>query len=102
MSGFAEERVLRAPREGLFLAAAEIGSLAEPGQALGHVEGEAVRNRIRGVLRGLLRGGIEVDRGQKIGDVDPRGETRLCFTISDKARALGGSALEAILMRFNR
>jgi xanthine dehydrogenase accessory factor len=29
--------------------------------------------------------------------VDPRAVVEHCFTISDKARAIGGSALEAIL-----
>ena len=35
--------------------------------------------------------------GLKIGDVDPRGAVEHCFTISDKARAIGGGVLEALL-----
>ena len=35
--------------------------------------------------------------GEKVGDVDPRGIRAYCFTISDKARAIGGGVLEAIL-----
>ncbi len=50
---------------------------------------------IGGVVRGLLRSGLTVRAGQKIGDVDPRGERRLCFTISDKANAVAGGVLEA-------
>jgi xanthine dehydrogenase accessory factor len=42
--------------------------------------------------------GREVPQGLKIGDVDPRLVTEHCYTISDKARSLGGSVLEAILM----
>jgi len=49
------------------------------------------------VLRGLLADGLVVKEGRKVGDVDPRGVREHCFTISDKARALGGGALEAIL-----
>ncbi len=33
----------------------------------------------------------------KIGDIDPRCRKEHCFSISDKARAIGGGVLEAIL-----
>ncbi|MFB0536117.1 MAG: molybdenum hydroxylase, partial [Anaerolineae bacterium] len=49
------------------------------------------------VLRGLLADGLVVKEGMKVGDVDPRGVREHCFTISDKARAIGGGVLEAIL-----
>ena len=52
---------------------------------------------IRGVLRGLLPDGIVVHEGMKSGDVDPRCERSHCFTVSDKALAVGGGALEAVL-----
>ncbi|HSH69191.1 MAG TPA: selenium-dependent molybdenum cofactor biosynthesis protein YqeB [Deferrisomatales bacterium] len=100
-AGYTVERVLRAPAAGVFEAAAEIGDLVEPGQVVARVGGDAVTVQIPGVLRGLLRSGVPVKPGLKAGDVDPRGERRTCFTISEKARALGGSALEAILMRCN-
>ena len=39
-----------------------------------------------------------VPEGMKIADIDPReSEYENCFTISDKARAIGGSVLEALL-----
>ncbi len=100
-AGYTVERVLRAPAGGVFEAVAEIGDLVEPGQVVARVGANEVIVRIPGVLRGLLRTGVPVQPGLKAGDVDPRGEPRTCFTISEKARALGGSALEAILMRFN-
>ena len=56
---------------------------------------------IDGVLRGLIRSGSQVTEGLKIGDIDPRGEVSYCFTISDRARAIGGSVLEAILRSYN-
>lgn len=100
-AGYTLERVLRAPAEGVFETAAEIGDLVEPGQVVARVGADAVTAQIPGVLRGLLRTGVPVKPGLKAGDVDPRGERRTCYTISEKARAMGGSALEAILMRFN-
>jgi xanthine dehydrogenase accessory factor len=56
-----------------------------------------VISRIRGVLRGLLPDGLTVFEGMKSGDVDPRCEITHCFTVSDKALAIGGGALEAVL-----
>jgi xanthine dehydrogenase accessory factor len=53
----------------------------------------------RGVLRGLLHQGLYVSAGMKIGDVDPRNDPRLCQQVSDKALAVGGGVLEAILSR---
>jgi xanthine dehydrogenase accessory factor len=49
------------------------------------------------VLRGLVQEGLTVPVGMKIGDLDPRGDPRLCWSFSDKALAIGGGVLEAIL-----
>ena len=35
----------------------------------------------------------------KSGDVDPRGDAAACYTASDKAIAIGGGVLQAILER---
>jgi xanthine dehydrogenase accessory factor len=68
---------------------------------VGHIGASQVKVELRGVLRGLIRPHTPVTRGLKIGDVDPRGDTGYCSTISEKARAIGGTVIEAILMRFN-
>lgn len=52
---------------------------------------------ISGVLRGILPEGTPVFRGMKAGDVDPRGKREYCDTVSDKALAVGGGVLEAVL-----
>ncbi len=100
--GYTVERVLRCPRDGVFDPAVAIGDLVEAGQVVARVDGDEIRAGVSGVVRGLLRPGLPVTAGLKAGDVDPRGDPVLCDTISEKARALGGSALEAILMVFNR
>jgi xanthine dehydrogenase accessory factor len=41
-------------------------------------------------------------KDMKVGDIDPRGKREHCFTISEKARAIGGGVLEAVLNRFNQ
>jgi xanthine dehydrogenase accessory factor len=100
-AGYNVERVLRAPSEGVFEARCEIGTLVKASQVVGMVGTNEVRTQIPGVLRGLIRGGVCVRDGLKVGDVDPRSELSYCWTISEKARALGGSALEAVLGRFS-
>ena len=50
-----------------------------------------------GVVRGLIRDGQQVANGMKIGDVDPRGDASTCFEISDKALAIAGGVVEAVL-----
>ncbi|MDY7039998.1 MAG: selenium-dependent molybdenum cofactor biosynthesis protein YqeB [Chloroflexota bacterium] len=95
--GHAEDRVVRAPCGGTFRGERRIGDRVEAGQPVARVDGEPVVARISGVLRGLLADGLPVHAGMKVGDVDPRGVVEHCFTISDKARAVGGGVLEAIL-----
>jgi xanthine dehydrogenase accessory factor len=100
-AGYTVERVLRAPAGGVFETVGEIGDPVAAGQVVGRVGGHEVRAQIPGMLRGLLRNGVPVHEGLKVGDVDPRGDAAYCTTISEKARTLGGSALEAILAHFN-
>jgi xanthine dehydrogenase accessory factor len=102
IDGIAAERVLRAPAEGVFLSTGRIGDRVEKGAVVGRVAEAEVIGRIGGVLRGLIRPGTWVTRGLKIGDIDPRGNVTNCFTISDKARAIAGSVLEAVLRTHNR
>ena len=97
IGGFAGERVLRAPADGIFRQRLEIGDMVEQNEIAGFVGTEPMRCQISGVLRGLLADGTPVHRGMKAGDVDPRGEVSYCQLVSDKALAIGGGVLEAIL-----
>jgi xanthine dehydrogenase accessory factor len=65
------------------------------------VNGAAIKAPFDGVVRGLIAPGTAVYGGLKIGDVDPRAEREACFTISDKALAIGGGVLEALLTFLN-
>ena len=97
IGGFAGERVLRAPADGVFHQLLDIGAQVEAGQAAGEVDGVPMVCQIGGVLRGILPEGTPVRRGMKAGDVDPRCEVANCYTASDKALAVGGGVLEAVL-----
>lgn len=115
-------RVLRAPISGVFYAQHKIGDQVKAGEVIGRVIevdvsltdsaarrlsavdrdssrplGTVIRTQIDGILRGILRDGLTVTAGLKIADVDPRAEVSYCFTVSDKAWAVGGGVLEAAL-----
>ncbi len=97
IGGYAGERVLRAPDDGVFRQLLEIGHMVQPGDVAGMVNGKPMACTIGGVLRGILPDGTPVKAGMKSGDVDPRGDIAHCRCVSDKALAVGGGVLEAIL-----
>ena len=78
-----------------------IGDEVKKDDVILYVGDDPVRGPFDGVLRGLIRE-IDVTAGEKIGDVDPRGIKEYCYTISDKARAIGGGVLEAVLHGLGR
>jgi len=102
IAGFSVERVLRAPGNGMLSNVTEIGASVEAGDMVASVNDSPITTKINGIIRGLLRDGAEVWKGMKIGDVDPRGIKEYCYTISDKASAIGGGVLEGILSNLNR
>jgi xanthine dehydrogenase accessory factor len=99
VAGRESDRVLRAPKDGIVEACANIGDEVEPGQLIMRVGGEPILAGFHGILRGLIQPWLTVQRGMKVGDIDPRIEPGLSTCISDKALAIGGSVLEAILSR---
>ncbi len=97
IGGYTRERLVVAPCAGRFATTRRIGEPVRAGDVLGSVAGVAVHTVIAGVLRGLALPGLEVTPGQKLGDVDPRGEESFCHTISDKARTISGGVLEIVV-----
>lgn len=98
--GYAAERIIRSTVSGTFRALCSIGDLVQAGQTVAMVDDTPLCVEIDGMIRGILADGIAVTTGFKCGDVDPRGTKADYTTISDKARAIGGAALEAILRRY--
>jgi len=94
---YQSERVLRSPCLGILKAKCEIGDIVDAGDVIASVNGLNVYAPFNGVIRGLLHEGIKVFPNMKIGDVDPRCDPLLCTLVSDKALAIGGGVLEAIL-----
>ena len=98
VGGYTKERIIRACRDGIFEPVAAIGDTVAKGDIVARVDGEPVFSQMPGIVRGMLPAGLKVTRGMKSGDIDPRCERDHCFTVSDKARAIGGGVLEALLM----
>lgn len=106
IAGYAAERVIHAPVSGEMVfvqdengQTIDIGALVRKGQEIARVGGVPVLATIDGVLRGLISAGYPVTEGLKIADIDPRPEqVAYCDTVSDKARAIGGGVVEALLM----
>lgn len=96
VNGFTTERVLRAPVDGIIKPKNEIGDLIKKYDIVAEINGTLVKSEINGVLRGICRDGLNVERGQKIGDIDPRGKKELCYKISDKAKAIADGIAKAL------
>jgi len=106
-------RVLRAPHDGIVIAHANIGDYLKEGQLIAEIQSgldtpsksaratrppkSKITSPFKGILRGLIHPDVQVTAGMKIGDVDPRDDPALCTLVSDKALAVGGGVLEAVL-----
>ncbi|ANP70864.1 EF2563 family selenium-dependent molybdenum hydroxylase system protein [Clostridium tyrobutyricum] len=98
IAGYSKERVIYSPYSGIINNIKDIGDTVKSGETIAHIGCFRVKANISGVLRGIIRDRTTVKKGLKIADVDPRiSEKKNCFTISDKARNIGGGVLEAIM-----
>lgn len=97
VGGYSTERLLLANAYGFFRHVRQIGDIVKSGDVVACCGEKQLIASIDGCLRGLLQQGLKVKKGMKVGDIDPQSKTELCYVISDKARALGGAALVAIM-----
>ncbi len=95
--GYTEERVIRALGQGVVKNYHQIGDMVKSGDIICRTGDSEVPAKIDGVIRGLIKEGLYVKNGMKIGDIDPRGIVEYTNTISDKARAVAGGVLEAMM-----
>lgn len=96
VGGYTIERLIRASEDGKIEPKVRIGDQVEKGQVVAFTGGVPVYAQMSGIVRGMLQEGADVTRNLKIGDIDARAEESNCYTISDKARAIGGGVLEAV------
>lgn len=106
IAGFSNERVIHAPHDGKLVAHKTIGDFVKKGELILSIQNASqiteVKAEIDGILRGLISEDIEITKGLKIADIDPRAKKEHCFSVSDKARAIAGAVLEIILHAENR
>lgn len=94
--GYTTERVLRSPHEGRVRHVKAIGDQVKEGETVMFVDQTPVAAPFDGLVRGLIRE-IQVGVDEKIGDVDPKATKEHCYIITEKARAIGGGVLEAVM-----
>lgn len=97
IGGYTKERIIRSTDDGKISPVASIGDYVEKGDIVAYINETPIFAEINGIVRGMLQKDVKVFKGMKSGDIDPRCEKDHCFTISDKARSIGGGVLEAIL-----
>ena len=100
--GASKTRLLRAPADGVFVPLAAIGDFAQEGQVVAQVAGMDIKAGLTGMIRGMMIAGTPACVGLKVGDIDPSTNPYLWQSVSDKALAIGGGVLEAILHFINR
>lgn len=96
VGGYTIERLIRAGADGRIEPKVQIGDYVEKGQIVAFTGGVPVYAQMSGIVRGMLQEGVRVWKNLKIGDIDARTEVSHCYTVSDKARAIGGGVLEAV------
>ena len=96
VAGYTIERLIRAAADGGLEPRVQIGDHVETGDIVALTGGVPVYAQMTGIVRGMLQAGVQVKKDLKIGDIDARAELSHCYTISDKARAIGGGVLEAV------
>ncbi len=97
IGGQTVNRLIKASADGIFHPEMNIGDIVREGDRVGNVDGIPVYAATDGMIRGLLQDGVPVTEGLKSGDVDPRGKAADYTTVSDKALAIGGGVLEAVM-----
>ena len=96
IGGYSTERIIRAAADGEFHPIRQIGEKVLEGDVVAESGGVPIKALMPGIIRGMLQEGVWVHTGMKCGDIDARCEVSHCYTISDKARAIGGGVLEAV------
>ncbi|WP_407300252.1 selenium-dependent molybdenum cofactor biosynthesis protein YqeB [Raoultella planticola] len=102
IQGHTSLRVIRAPVAGVLQGRVRLGDIVNEGETLATIGDREILAPLGGMVRGLLNDGLVVNSGFKIGDIDPRGADADYTSVSDKARAIGGGVLEALMTLMHR
>lgn len=96
VGGYAIERLIKAAGDGRMRPVRQIGDVVEKGELLAYTGDVPVYAQIDGIIRGMLQADVEVKKGLKIGDVDPRKDASLVYLISDKSHRIGQGVCQVV------
>jgi xanthine dehydrogenase accessory factor len=99
LGGAGRERYVYAPHAGRMRTALRIGDRVDAGEVVATIDGHPLVAPLAGALRGLSARGSRVTPGQKVIEVDPRGERSLCFGIGERPRRIAAGVGEALASR---
>lgn len=102
IGGESAKRVVYSPGVGNIKWLVDFGEIVKQNQVLGKLGEIEIKSHINGIVRGLISPKVNMTKGMKIADVDPRGIEVDYTTISDKARCVGRGVLEAIMIHLNQ
>lgn len=100
ISGFTRKRLILSPADGVLRALKNIGDPVRKNEAIALVAGQPIAAAIPGIIWGLIRDGVDIKKGQKLGDIDPRGDPASCWSITPQARLIADGVLQGILRSF--
>ena len=102
IGGESAKRVVYSPGVGNIKWLVDFGNIVQKNKVLGKIGAIEIKSPISGIVRGLISPKVNIKKGMKIADVDPRGKEVNYTTISDKARCVGRGVLEAIMVHRNQ
>ncbi len=97
VGGQSARRVVYSPSAGKLSPEVAIGDMVSEGTVLGFVNDQPIHSGLTGKVRGLIHPLAELSSGVKVGDIDPRGSIVDPSLVTDKALAIAGGVLEALL-----
>ena len=96
-----DERIIKAADSGVFTTEKDVGDAVAAGDIIGMLDDVPLTAAKTGVLRGILHSEMKVLANTNLAEIDPVNDKDSCFIISDRARAIAGGVLEAIMMSLN-
>jgi len=96
IAGHGSDRYVYAPVAGMFITACEIGMKVAAGQSIATIGDTVLRAPLAGRLRGLTHSEVDVERGTKVIEIDPRDEDADVYGIGERPRRIAAGVLAAI------
>lgn len=96
LNGIGWERFVRSDTAGRFETKKEIGEYVTAGMKIGQIGGRYVIAPISGHIRGLLYPGLSVLKGEKICEIDPRGDEAHFEGLAERPRFIASGVLRAL------